>query len=375
MSGSTPYLKKSKTGTYYVHWTEARVGKRVSTRTTDLADAKTFLGTWLLMEHTAPQDGLLGANLTLADVWTVYERKHVQTKLAGRYNAELAWRQMEPHFGSLLASGLSQMATDDYVSKRTSGRLGRKVKPQTAAKELSYLVAAVRFCADPKRKLIDPSFVQKLDLPEPGEPRDRWLKTEEIQKLLDAARRLRRGDRLSRGERFLWLALETAARKQALLDLTWDRVDFETNVIVLDVPGRKKTKKVRATVPISKALRPILERAFEERLDKKRDDGLVLDNQGAVWATIQRIVIEAGLGGKQKKPASGAKPKATGISPHVLRHTAATHMARKGVSLWIIAKVLGNSIRMVEKVYAKHQPEDLRDAVDAISGGFLEAAE
>lgn len=369
MQGSAPYLKRAANGTFYVHWTENRIGKRISTRTKDMADAKAFLGTWLLMEHEAPRNGIRGGNLTLADVWHVYEQKHVRTKLAGQYNAELAWKQMEPHFGRLAASGLSQMVVDDYVEKRTSGRLGRKVKPQTAAKELSYLVAAVHFCADERRRVIDPSFVRKLSMPEPGEARDRWLRAPEIQKLLDAAARLRRGDRLSRGERFLWLALETAGRKQALLDLTWDRVDFETNVIVLDVPGRKKTKKQRATVPISKALRPVLERAHREKINDR-----VLDNAGAVWAAVQRIVIEAGLT-KVKKPAPGTKPKATGISPHVLRHTAATHMARKGVPLWVIAKVLGNSIRMVEKVYAKHCPDDLREAVDLISGGVLEAAE
>lgn len=370
MPGSTPYLKKAPNGIYYVHWTENRVGKRVSTRTKDLAEAKAFLGSWLLMEHEAPKD-VLGANLTLADVWRVYYEKHVLPKVTGVYNAELAWRQMEPHFGDLHASGLSQMTVDDYVSKRTNGRLGRKVKPQSAAKELSYLVAAMRFCADPKRKVIDPAFVQKLDMPEPGDPRDRWLRTEEIQRLLDAAARMRRGNRLSRGERFLWIALETAARKQAILDLTWDRVDFETGMIVFDVPGRKKTKKSRAVVPISRALRPILARAWEERLS----DGLVMDNKGAVWATVQRIAIEAGLGGAQKKPAPGTKPQATGVSPHVLRHTAATHMARRGVSLWKIAKILGNSIRMVEKVYAKHQPADLQEAVDMISLSELEAAE
>jgi hypothetical protein len=39
---------------------------------------------------------------------------------------------------------------------------------------------------------------------------------------------------------------------------------------------------------------------------------------------------KAGIGGKQRKVPAGTKPKATGISPHVLRHTAATHMARRG---------------------------------------------
>ena len=52
---------------------------------------------------------------------------------------------------------------------------------------------------------------------------------------------------------------------------------------------------------------------------------------------------------------------------------AALHMARKGVSLWKIAKILGNTLTMVERVYAKHCPDDLRESVGAISGGALRA--
>lgn len=384
MSGSVPYLKRAPNGVFYVHWTEKRVGKRVSARTKDMAEAKAYLGTWLLMEHEAPVK-TAGANLTLQDVWDVYREKHVAKKVASVETADFAWKKLAGFFAMRPVSFLSQTSVDEYVERRIGGKLGRKVKPQTAAKELAYLLAAVKFGVSSKAKLLDPSMVQKFDLPEPGDPRDRWLTRPEIQKMLDAAARLRRGPRLSRGERFIWLALETAGREQALLDLTWDRVDFETNVIHLDVPGRRKTKKGRATVPISKALLPVLERAFEERTftvparsgkpAQTRTMTHVLDNNARVWSVIQLIAIEAGFGGKRPKVLRSEKPKSTGISPHVLRHTAATHMARRGVPLWIIAKILGNSVRMVEKVYAKHAPDDLRDAIDLISMGQLEAAE
>lgn len=370
MSKSTPYPKRAKNGTWYVHWTENRIGKRVTTGTKSEAEARLFLAHWILTEGDDPKGRQLGAGLSLADVWSVYYKRHVSVKVANVYNADLAWKQLEPHFGSLPAGGLTQAEIDAYVDKRTSGKLGRKVKPQTVAKELSYIGAAVKFCADPRRGVIEPEFARRLSLPEPGAARDRWLRTEEIQALLDAAARLRRDERLSRVERFLWLALETAARKQAIFDLTWDRVDFETNVINYDVPGRRRTKKKRAAVPISKALRPILDRMYAERTGD-----LVMDNKGEVWAPVQLAVIEAGLGGKVKKPAGKDKPKATGISPHVLRHTAATHMARRRVPLYIIAAILGNTVQMVEKVYGHHAKEDLQAAVDMISGGYLEAAE
>jgi integrase len=85
-----------------------------------------------------------------------------------------------------------------------------------------------------------------------------------------------------------------------------------------------------------------------------------MDNGADVADTLARIGERAGV---------------AGVTPHVLRHTAATHMARAGVPLWKIAGILGNSIAMVEKVYAKHCPDGLRDAVNLISGGALEPAE
>jgi len=360
---NAPYLKQADSGVWYVHWTVNRIGKRVSARTTDQAKAAAFLSDWLNKKDGVDRSELSRPNVKIRDLWPYYASKH---KGIGEVAANAAWRQLDPFFGSLLATGLRQSHIDCYVDDRTSGKLGRAVLPQTAAKELSYLLAALNYCADPRRGILPPNQKTRFDLPEKGDPRDRWLKTDEIVKLFAAARRLSKGDRLSRGERFLWLALETAGRVQALLDLTWDRVDFETGMISLNVPGRKKTKKRRAEVPMSKALRPILLRAYDER-----DGDLVLDTKAPIWTTLQHIAIEAGLAPKQVLR-SGKKPAATGVSPHVLRHTAATHMARRGVSLFLIAKVLGNSVTVVERTYAKYAPGDLQGAVDKISNGTLE---
>lgn len=365
---STPVLKPDSKGMFYAHWSENRRSKRKSMGSTSRTEAETRFAQWLLVRNDRPDDETA---FTVADCWTVYKAKRLATGVvAGVETVEHNWKVLKPHFGNMLVVEVDQAAVDSYVAKRTGGRLGRKVKPQTCRKELQALFAMMRFCTRKPNHMFPASLVEVVVLPEAGEPRDRWLRLEEIQQLLDAAAKLRRGRKLSRGERFLWIALETAARAQAILDLTWDRVDFETNTIHYDVPGRRKTKKRRASVPMSKALRAILKRAHEER---KND--LVMSNKGKVWATIQRIVIEAGLAGKQEKPAAGKKPRSTGISPHVLRHTAATHMARNGVDMWKIANILGNTLAMTEKVYAKWCPDDPEGTVDRISNGRLEAAE
>lgn len=346
---SIPELRQVETGQFYVFWTDGRRSKRKSMGTKNEADAKARFAQWLLLDG---QEIGQEVEFTVTELWSVYSAKH---SVAAPNALRFAWANLQPHFGALASAAIDQDIVDDYGRLRMLGRIGRPAKFSTIRRELAALRACLNWCSEPKRKLLSARQLPDFDLPPEGEPRDRWLHTWETQKLLTAARTLRAGSRLSRGERFLWLALETGARKTALLELTWDRVDFETNVIHLNVPGRIATKKRRADVPISASLRPVLVRAYEERTGP-----LVLDHQSGIWKTIKAIAEKAGV---------------ADVSPNVLRHTAATHMARRGVPLWKIAKILGNSLVMVEKVYAKHCPDDLREAVDMISGGVLEAAE
>lgn len=352
---SMPYLKQAPNGVYYVHWTQQRIGKRISTRTADPDAAKVFFARWMLNEHRTP---VTGGVVTVADCWAVYDREHVQKKVVERKKAAYCWSLLAPSFGALTAASLSQRDIDAYVAQRT-----KTVAPATVRNELGYLLAALNFCTSNPHKLLEKAVVADvldgLVLPAHGAPRDRWLRDAEVKALLEAAADLRDGAVLSRGERFLWLALHTAARKAAIMDLTWDRVHFDTGTIDFDVPGRQITKKRRATVPISTALRPVLERAYRERTGD-----LVMGSRSEIWWTVQTIAVRAGLG---LAPEPGERQSATGISPHVLRHTAATHMARNGVALWIIARVLGNTLGVCERVYAKWQPAEMRAAVDMIS--------
>jgi len=359
----TPELRQVADGTFYAFWSEQRRSKRKSMGTSSRAEAETRFAHWLLLRNDkTPEETVYTVN----DCWTVYRTKHVLKDVASPETLEHSWQALAPHFGTMQIAQVDQDAVDRYLLRRTSGRFGRfgrAVQSATVRRELLALFACLRFCA--KQKMFKAALIETIDLPAGNEPRDRWLTTAEIAAMRAAAARLRRGPKLSRGERFLWVALATAGRKEALLDLTWDRVDFETDVIHLDVPGRAKTKKRRASVPISSELRPFLLRAYEER-----ENDLVMGSKADVWLPIQKIVVEAGLGAKEDR----IVPRATGISPHTLRHTAATHMARQGVPIWIIAKVLGNTIAMVEQVYAKHCPDDLRAAVNLISSGTAAAA-
>jgi len=382
----TPVLTKTKSGHYEARWSDSRRSRRKSMGTKDRALAEAAFAQWLLLGghriHSMQEEAIAegkDAGLTCDELWATYDALHIQKNVVGKYTQNNNWANLRPVFGHLKPSEISQRVVDGYVQKRQAGLVGKQptkdgepllpAKDATIRRELGALRACLNWCAKDERKLIAKTDVPTYTLPEEGEPKDRWLRSSEIDAMLSAAREMREArkdecHRYSRGERFLWLALHTAARKQAIYELTWDRVDFEIGMIHYDVPGRKKTKKRRAAVPISAALMPVLQQAYKER-----ENEFVMTNKGEMWATIQSIAVRAGLGVRGQPAKNGNKPKATGISPHTLRHTAATHMARRGVPLYTIAGVLGNTMAMVEAIYAKHCPAAMRDAVNMIPSG------
>ena len=56
------------------------------------------------------------------------------------------------------------------------------------------------------------------------------------------------------------------------------------------------------------------------------------------------------------------------VTPHTLRHTAATWLMQRGVPTWEAAGYLGMSMETLERVYGHHSPEHLRKAAEAITG-------
>lgn len=337
---ASPVLRKSDNGVWYVHWTDGRRSKRVSTRTADLAAAKKFLGIWLLMEAENPPD-----MMRCGDIWRFYVEQHVDKHVLWPEAHKDSWTHLASTFNDLLPAEVTQAIVDGYVKKRT-----KVAANSTVWKELRVLKTSWNYAVK-QRRIASTALPVEFRAPPAPMPRERWLRPEEVARLLEAARTLYGGERLSKVERFIWLAIETAGRRDALEKLTWAQVDFETRVIHLNPAGRRQTSKRRASVPISDALLPILRRAYAERTG----EWVLDDARHCVWG-IDRAARLAGVGG---------------VTPHVFRHTAATWMARRGVPLWQIAGVLGNTVAVVERVYAKHCPDGLAGAVNSISGPRL----
>lgn len=66
-----------------------------------------------------------------------------------------------------------------------------------------------------------------------------------------------------------------------------------------------------------------------------------------------------------KKYVRGAKLNDR-LNFHALRHTFATWLVQKGVSIYIVSKLLGHADVKTTQIYAHLQTNDLREVVDQI---------
>jgi len=350
---SIPTLKRHGNGVYYVHWTEGRRSLRVSTRAKSVDAAKAFLAEWLTLEREDKTEH--GVLPTFNECWSQYTTAHPPPD----ESAIPLWaKNLKTHFGELTPDKITDEEAQKYLRLRQEGKIGRRSVPGSVRSELAMLCACLNWCSGRRTKrgrlkksaaLFPETVLHDIELPPPSPPRDRWLRTNEVKALLDAFVAERVNGKLSAVEIFTWIALETASRRTAIRQLTWDRVDFEIGTIDFNKPGRAITTKKRGTPPISAALSEVLTRAYAERTQN-----LVIDPACNINAVLKKVGTRAGV---------------EGVTPHVLRHTAATHMARNSISLWKIAGVLANTAAVVERVYAKHTPDGLTDAVAAISKG------
>ena len=53
------------------------------------------------------------------------------------------------------------------------------------------------------------------------------------------------------------------------------------------------------------------------------------------------------------------------VTPHTLRHTAATWLMQKSADLWATAGYLGMSVEQLERTYGHHHGDHLKSARDA----------
>lgn len=326
-----------KRGSFYIVWTDAGRSRERSTGTADRRDAEIALAEFIRerTRHDGPRDP---GDVLVTDVLADYAEERGPETAA-------PWR---------IAYAVSALAefwegrTVAQISPALCRAYGRKrgLADGTIRRELGTLRAAINH-AHASRRL---THAVSVELPERPEPRDRWLTRKEAAALLRAARQEPKA-RLHL-PLFILMALYTGQRKEALLSLRWSQVNLETARVDYNPPGRKRTNKRRPKVPIAQRLLPHLRRARRHGTDL----GFVINRNGKRLLDIKKSFGTA-----------CARAGLEGVSPHSLRHTAATWLMQAAISPWEASGFLGMSEETLVRVYGHHHPDHFRNAARAFS--------
>lgn len=297
--------------------------ERVSLRTANLGEAKQRLADWLAKPTGETVGDLVASYLDDKDKTAIRA-----VDLRG------AWKQASPHFAHLRPDQITRDVCRRYRDERYAA--GRKAN--TVRKELEVVRAALNFHKRGEKAV--------FELPPPPPPKERFLTKDEVRALLKAARRF------PHVRAFIALSIATGARQSALLELTWDRVDFKRGIIRLARgEAADEQMKTRAIVPMNKRAKRYL-RVLREA---------ATCNHVIEWGGHRVLSIKKGF--KACAERAGVK----GVTPHVLRHTAASWLAMAGVPMFDISRYLGHSdTRVTERRYAHLSPEHLRRAAEVL---------
>lgn len=137
-----------------------------------------------------------------------------------------------------------------------------------------------------------------------------------------------------------------------------DTNDFSADMQTLRVVGKgDKERLVPILAPVAKKISAHIASIERQQICKSEEKALFLTNKGrrisssSVYRLVNRVLGEAGVKGKR--------------SPHVLRHTFATHLMNGGADMREIQELMGHSSLQTTQVYTHNSIARLSEVYSA----------
>ncbi|WKA29343.1 site-specific integrase [Bradyrhizobium roseum] len=275
-------------------------------------------------------------------------------------------RRLNEYWGDKWLSEINTRESKGYVRHRIAAGGGEG----GARRDLQILQAAINHhgCENLHYGQVN------VWLPAKGNSRQRWLTRTEAAKMIWAAYRYReiqtihigpmKGQKIVTGRRplrhiarFILIGCYTGTRASAIASAakrqefgkSW--VDLERGLFFRKPIGKKETKKRQPPVPLSNRLLAHMRRW--DRLDIAKHHFVEYNGQ-----SVQSV--KTGFANVVKL--SEIDISLENVTPHTLRHTAATWLMQAGTNLWDAAGYLGMTVEVLERVYGHHHPDYLAEA-------------
>jgi integrase len=160
--------------------------------------------------------------------------------------------------------------------------------------------------------------------------------------------------------RFMLVGLYTGTRHAAICNAAFHpaigrgHVDLENGLFYRQAQGARTTKKRQPPARLDERLLTHLRRWHRLGIAKH---AVVEWNGKPVQSVRKGFATAISAAGIEKH-----------VTPHTLRHTAATWAMQNGGDLWETAGYLGMTVEMLDRVYGHHHPDHHSQAAAAIAG-------
>ena len=261
--------------------------------------------------------------------------------LAYETDLHLIARQIDADFSDMDAHDLRRLI---------KGWEAEGLAPRTRARRLSTLRQFMSWMVADGYRTDNP--VQFLDSPKLPESLPKSLDEEEVLRLLAAAQKLPPPDDL-RMEAALELLYAGGLRISELLGLKIQDISPQKSALMITGKGGKER------------LVPITELALQRALDwlAFRDKDGPIPHTDQLLSGRDREMNRQSFSLLLKKIAQIAGIDASRVSPHILRHSFATHMLNRGADLRTLQALLGHADIATTQIYTRTRPDRLKGLV------------
>jgi len=235
-------------------------------------------------------------------------------------------------------------ATSSALRSWIVALLDEGVSARSVNRKISTLKSFYKFSK--RQGLIDHLPTAQLQSPKQKKQLPAFLKESEMSALLDQFQ-FEEGFSGLRDRILIDLLYASGMRLSELVGLQLTDLDLHSsNVKVL---GKRNKERI---IPLHQGLTRLLENYLEQRLELAQSNHLILTDKGKkiypkfVYRKVNYYLSQVTSMGKK--------------SPHVLRHTFATHMLNNGADLNTIKEILGHANLSATQVYTHNSIEKLK---------------
>lgn len=255
--------------------------------------------------------------------------EYVQPRIGHPANSN-AWGKVSPR---LLSDYVARLRERDYA-------------PTTIARKVAAIKSFFGFLVDEGVVKEDPT--EELASPKVGRPLPKYLSFEEMGRLLSQPERKGRSPEGLRDKALFHVLYATGMRVSELISLNVGDVNLDSAMVRCVGKGGKERiipvheEAVEAVRAYLRGGRPALVRGTGEKALFVNQRGQRLTRQG-FWLILKNCARAAGI--------------RSHITPHVIRHSFATHMLRGGAPLRNVQELLGHASIATTQVYT-HLTDD-----------------